>query len=97
MRHINSHIAAHNNIVRAGEYTNYESPNDHTLVQRLLNSIISTDVKVVSAITVIRSDTTMKGSFKGAADFLLIAAPVPIKDDEISHNISGVNQDPSNE
>ena len=96
-RHINSHRSAHNNMVRAGEYTNYESPNDHTRVQRLLNSIISTDVKVVSAITVIRSDTTMKGSFEGAADFLLIAAPVPIKDDEMSHNISGVGQDSSNE
>ena len=84
-------------MVRAGEYTNYKSLNDHTRVQRLFNGIISTDVKVVSAITVIRSDTTMKGSFEGAADFLLIAAPVPIKDDEMSHNISGVGQDPSNE
>jgi len=89
-RHIVSHRAAHNDMVRAGENTPYQPPNGHTRVQRLLNSIVSTDIKVVSAVTTILADTTKRDDFEEAADFLLLAAPVSVSEFNLNHTVSGV-------
>ena len=89
-RHIVSHRAAHNDMVRASESTPYQPPNDHTRVQRLLNSIVSTDIKVVSAVTTILADRAKRDDFEEAADFLLLAAPVPLLEFNLNHTVSGV-------
>ena len=89
-RHIVSHRAAHNDMVRASENTPYQPPNDHTRVQRLLNSIVSTDIKVISAVTTILADTTKRDDFENAADFLLLAALIPVSESNLNHTISAV-------
>lgn len=91
-RHIVSHRAAHNDMVRASESTPYQPPNGHTRVQRLLNSIVSTDIKVVSAVTTILADTAKRDDFEAAADFLLLAAPVPVQILNLNHTVSGVSE-----
>ena len=47
--HIESHRSSFNEMTRAGDSIPYEPPNDHTRVQRLLNSIQSSDLRVVYA------------------------------------------------
>ena len=92
-RHIVSHRAAHNDMVRASENLPYQPPNGHTRVQRLLNSIVSTDIKVVSAVTTILADTAKRDDFESAADFLLLAAPVQVQELNPNHTVSGVNEE----
>ena len=92
-RHIVAHRAAQNDMVRASEHMTYVPPNEHARVQRLLNSIVSTDVKVISAVTTILADTAKRNDFEEAADFLLLAAPVSVTDENMSHNISAVIED----
>ena len=89
-RHIVSHRAAHNDIFRESESTEYEPSNGHTQVQMLLNSIVSSDIKVVSVVTTILVDTTKRNNFADAADVLMIAAHVPISEFSFNHTISGV-------
>ena len=91
-RHIVSHRAAHNDMVRASESTPYQPPNNHTRVQRLLNSIVSTDIKVVSAVTTILVDSGKRDDFEEAADFLLLAAPIPVQEMNLNHTVSGVSE-----
>ena len=92
-RHIVAHRAAHNDMMRASDYMTYVPPNEHARVQRLLNSIVSTDIKVISAVTTILADTAKRNDFEEAADFLLLAAPVSVTDENMSHNISAVNEE----
>ena len=75
-RHISLHGSAHNDIVRAEDHIGYQPPNEYTRVQRLIKSIESTDIRIVSAITTILGATIKRGNFKQAADFLFLAAPV---------------------
>ena len=77
-------------MVRASENTPYQPTNDHIRVQRLLNSIVSTDIKVISAVTTILADTTKRDDFENAADFLLLAAPIPVSESNLNHTISAV-------
>ena len=62
-------------------------------MQRLLNSIVSTDIKVVSAVTTILADTAKRDDFESAADFLLLAAPVQVQELNPNHTVSGVNEE----
>ena len=62
-RHIYSHISAHNDMVIAEDRIGYHPPNEYTWVQRLLKSIYSTDIRIISAITTIFGDTFKRGNF----------------------------------
>ena len=75
-RHISSHRSAQNDMVRAEDHIGYQPPNEYTRVQRLIKSIESTDIRIVSALTTILGDTVKRGNFEQAADFLLLAAPM---------------------
>ena len=75
--HIAKHRDAHNELVRASQFVQYEVPNEHTRVSRLLKSIISTDGAILAAITPIQGISTMRDNFEQAADFLLLTAPAP--------------------
>ena len=91
-RHISSHISAQNDMVRAENHIGFQPLNEYTRVQRLLKSIESTDISIVSAITTILGDTFKRGNFKQAADFLFLAAPIRKTDTpENDHCISAVN------
>ena len=54
---------------------------------------MSTDVKVISAVTTILADTTERKDFEEVADFLLLAAPMSVTDENMSHNISALSED----
>ena len=88
--HISKHRDAFNELTRASQFVAYELPNEVTRVSRLLKSITSKDATILSAITTIKSNTTMKGNFEEAADFLLLTAPHP-KEIETSYRISAIN------
>ena len=85
-------------MVRSEDYIGYHPPNEYTRGQRLLKSIESTDIRIVSAITTIFGDTVKRGNFEQAADFILIAAPIRkngTSDNE--YRISAVNGELSND
>ena len=75
--HIAKHRDAHNELVRASQFVQYEVPNDHTRVSRLLKSITSKDGAILAAITHIQGTPLMRDNFEQAADFLLLTAPAP--------------------
>ena len=52
-RQIPSQISAQNDMVRAEDHIGYQPPNEYTRVQRLIKSIESTDIRIVSALTTI--------------------------------------------
>ena len=72
----------------------YQDPNEHTRVGRLLHSIISSVLRVVSAKTTILADSVKRTNFEDAADFLLLEAPVTRGDDNLGsdHNISALEE-----
>ena len=74
--HISSHRSSQNDMVRAEDYIGYQLPNKYTWVQRLLKSIESTDIRIVSAITNILGKTVDRGNSEQAEEFLLLAAPM---------------------
>ena len=95
-RHISSHRSSQNDMVRAEDHIGYQPPNEYTRVQRLIKSIESTDIRIVSAITTILGDTVKRGKFEQAADFLLLAAPMRKNDtSDNEHRISAVNDEVS--
>ena len=97
-RHISSHISAQNDMVRAEDHIGYQTPNGYTWVQRLIKSIESTDIRIVSAITTILGDTVKKGNFEQVADFHLLAAPMRKNDTQDNENrISAVNDEGSDD
>ena len=79
-------------MVRAEDHIGYQPLNEYTWVQRLLKSIESTDIRIVSAIMTILGDTVKRGKFGQAADFLLLSAPMrKIYTSDNEHHISAVN------
>ena len=97
-RHISFHRSDHNDILRAEDHIGDQPPNEYTQVQRLLKSIESTDIRIVSAITTILGDTVRRGNFKQAADSLLLAAPIRKNDtSDNEHHISAVNDEGSDD
>ena len=77
-------------MVRASQFVDYELPNDHTRVGRLIKSITNRDPSIVSAITHIQGNQHQHNDFEAAADFLLLTAPKP-KDQVPGHRISALN------
>ena len=73
--HISKHREAHNEMVRASDYINYEVPNEHTRVGRLMKSLTSRDANIVAAVTHIHGSTALRDNFEDAADFILLTAP----------------------
>ena len=85
-------------MARAEDHIGYQPPNEYTRVQRLIKSIESTDIRIVSALTTILGDTVKRGNFEQAADFLLLAAPMRKNDTpDNEHRISAVNDEGSDE
>ena len=83
-------------MVIAEDHIWYYPPNEYTQVQRLLKSIESTDIRIVSAITTILGDTIKRLNFEQAADLLILADPVRKNDtSDIEHQISDVNYERS--
>ena len=74
-QHISKHRDAHNEMVRAAQFHEYEVPNEHTRVGRLMRSITTTEPATVSAKTLIHGDLEKRNSFEAAADFLLLTCP----------------------
>ena len=94
--HISSNRSAHNDMARAEDHIGYQPPNEYIRVQRLIKSIESTDIRIVSAITTILGDTIKRVNFEQVADFLLLAAPVRKYDmSDKKHCISAVNDEGS--
>ena len=89
--HIVAQRAVHNGMMCVSECMQYMCPFGHARVQRLVNSILSTDIKVVLVVTMVLGDVTKHNNFEAAVEFLLLAAPTPIVDENISHNISAMN------
>ena len=97
-RQISSHRSSQNDMVRAEDHIGYQPPNQYTRVQRLIKSIESADIRIVSAITTILGDTVKRGNFEQAADFLLLAAPICKNDkSDNEHRIPAVNDEGSDE
>ena len=83
-------------MMRAEDHIGYQPPNEYTRFHCLLNSIKSTDIRIVSAITTIIGYTIKRGNFEQAEDFLLLADPVRKNDtSENEHQISAVNDEGS--
>lgn len=74
--HCNQHRDSSNDMVRASEHIQYETPNEHTRVSRLLNSIQADHIaSVTSAKTTIEADAARRNDFELATDFLCLLAP----------------------
>ena len=93
--HITKHREAHNELVRASQFVEYEIPNGHTRVSRLLKSITSKDGSILAATTHIQGTPTMREDLESAADFLLLTAPTPREIDR-SYRISVVGLNATN-
>ena len=72
---INKQREAHNEMIRTKQHVEYEEPNEHTRVGRLIRSITSRDPAIVSAIIHIQGSAALRDNFEAAADFLLLTAP----------------------
>ena len=73
--HINKTREAQNDWTRAAQFIDYQVPNEHTQVGRMIKSITSRDPSIVSAITHIQGNQEQRNNFEKAADFLLLTAP----------------------
>ena len=87
---ISKHREAHNEMMRASQFVEYELPNDHTRVWCLIKNITNRDPSILSAITHIQGNQHQRNNFEAAADFLLLTAPKP-KDQAPGHRISALN------
>ena len=90
--HIAKHREANNEMVRAQQHVQYELPNDHTRVGRLLKSITSKDAAIISAITHIHGNAAQRDDFESAAEFLLLMAPNQSAQSN-NHRISAIKAD----
>jgi ribosomal protein L29 len=73
--HIIKHREAHNEMRRSSDYVQYDVPNEHTRVGRLIKSITTKDPSILAAITHIQGSDVQRNDFEAAADFLLLTAP----------------------
>ena len=91
-RYIASHRNVQNEMMQCQEAIGYQAPNEYTQVGRLLQLIISSDLRVVSAKTTILADRMRRSDFEMATDFLLLASPEAKMEDHRGneHNVSVV-------
>ena len=70
------HRDAYNDTVRSKDHVQYEAPNEHTRVSRLLRSIQASQMaSIAAAKTTIEATPSKRESFEEAADFLILNAP----------------------
>ena len=97
--HINKHRVADNEMVRAKQFIDVDTPNGYTRVTRLLKSITSRDPAIIAAKTHIQGNQNMRQDFEQAADFLLLTAPsstINEPNHRISATTSNTNGDGGN-
>ena len=95
--HCNQHRDSFNDMVRASEHIQYEIPNEHTRVSRLLNSIQADHIaSVTSAKTTIEADNARRNDFELAADFLCLLAPKS-KPMQRDHRVSSLTTEESSQ
>jgi len=83
---------AHNDMIRAFQYIEYEVPNEGTRVRKLLHILQCSDPRIISAKTVILADEAgKKSNYEAASNFLFIAVP-PTRRDNDSRRISSTRQ-----
>ena len=87
--YVAKHREAHNEMLWASQFIEYEVPNEHTRVGQLIKSITSRDPSIVSTIIHIQGNDTQRNNFEEAADFLLLTAPKP-KDQGPVHRVSAM-------
>ena len=90
--HIVKHQEAHNDFVRAAQFTQFAPPSEHTRVRRLLSSIQSNDSALVAAKTTILADMAKRDDFEMASDFLLLAAPTKLVNNSRNHRIAALKR-----
>ena len=81
-RHCSLHRTAYVQMVAASSHINYQTPNEHTRIGFLLDSIESTDAELHAAMASIKQDKTPNGlrsNFEDAVATLLPADPVAKK------------------
>ena len=93
--HVAKHREAHNEMMRASQHVEYELPNEHTRVGRLIKSITSKEPAIVSAITHIQGSQTQRNDFETAAEFLLLTAP-SAGNVTSTHRVSAINNHKGN-
>ena len=87
--HIAKHRAAHDRMRRASNSVNFALPTETTRVLRLLQSLETSDIAILSAKTAILGDPVKKSDFELTADFLLTVAPSSTPSKK-SHRISSI-------
>ena len=94
--HINQLRSCHNDLLRATDHIEYAVPTETQRVERLLQSLQTSEPAIVSGITTIRGSTSdgdgLYTDFERAADFLLRVAPKQ-RSGNRDHNVSGVAQE----
>ena len=96
-KHIDMHRDAYNDMVRATEHIQYEIPNEHTRVSRLLRSVQANHIaSIAAAKTTIEANQTKRDDFEEAADFLVLNAPVGRAVNQ-ALRISAVHSEPGND
>ena len=89
-KHINIHRMAHNDILRASEHIRVSIPPEEQRVTRLLNSLKSTDPRIISVKTQVYADPNGLGvDFEQVADLLMRSAPQEDKT-TLHHRISAI-------
>ena len=97
--HIAKHRSAHDRMRRASSNVNFALPTETTRVLRLLQSLETSDIAILSAKTAILGDPVKKANFELTADFLITVAPSsapPKKSHRISSLKSGKHGRSSN-
>ena len=76
--------------MRASQHIIYTPPDEATRVKRLIKSIVSSDMTVITAITAIKADKARRNDFDEASDFLVTISPYQKNLETESHNISAL-------
>ena len=86
--HVAKHRDAHNDLVRAAQFIQYDVPNERVRVGRFIKSIVTKDPNIVAALTHIQGTPAQRDDFETAVDFLLLTAPNNGNSGGNSHRIS---------
>ena len=73
---------------RAIDFIQYEQPNEHTRIGRLINSLTTRDSSILAALTHIYGKNSQRNDFNEAADFIFLTAQINDQSDR-SQNILG--------
>ena len=83
-KHISNRHVAQNMLEKVAQNTEYSPPNEHLRIKRLLKSIISRGIIIVSTVTVIKVNDVIGEKlnvFEDAVDFLImmVSSPFPAR------------------